>query len=64
MKPAAGLTDHGVMAGVRIVKRGVFRQPVLHIQTGAWTFEDEMSHTSVSLTQAGFSVLISVNVGA
>ena len=52
------------MGAVRIVRRGVFRQPVLHVQAGAGTFEDQISHTLVSLTAAGLSVLISVNVEA
>jgi hypothetical protein len=64
MNPAAGLTHHGVIGAVRIAGLGVFRQPVLHIQAGAGTFEDQIGHILVSLTPAGFAVLISVNVAA
>jgi hypothetical protein len=64
MNPAAGLTHHGVIRAVRIAGLGVFRQPVLHIQAGAGTFEDQIGHIVVNLTPAEFSVLISVNVAA
>lgn len=43
MKPAASLADHGFVAAVRIV-RIRFVQPMLHVQTGQGTFEDEITH--------------------
>ena len=64
MNSAAGLTHHGVIGAARIAGLGIFRQPVLHIQAGARTFEDQIGHTLVSLTPAGFCALISVNVAA
>ena len=42
MKPAAGLADHGFIGALRIVRRDVIRQPVLHVHSGPGTFEDDV----------------------
>src|ERR1700694_4149913 len=64
MQPAASLADHGFVAGVRIAPFGFVSQPMLHVHTGAGTFEDEIIHRDVSLTSARSRVLTFVNVRA
>lgn len=44
MKAAAGLADHSFVIGGGIVRSGIVSQPVLHVHTGARTFEDNMTH--------------------
>jgi hypothetical protein len=46
VKPAASLADRGFVAAVRIVRRGIVRQPVLHVHPGPRTFEDDIAHNA------------------
>jgi hypothetical protein len=42
MQPGAGLTDDGLVGALRII-RGI-RQPMLYVQSGLRTFEDDVAH--------------------
>jgi hypothetical protein len=48
MKPATGLTDHGFVAALGIVRCDLIRQPVLHVHSGAGTFEDDVVHVAAN----------------
>jgi hypothetical protein len=45
MKPAAGLADHGVAGRGRIFRLRIV-QPMLHVQAGVWTFENDITQKS------------------
>ena len=53
MQPVAGLADHGFVTGWRIVHG--FIQPVLYVQAGMRTSEDEITHNQAVWPLPDFS---------
>ena len=44
MEPRAGLADHCFIGAMRIVRRHLLGDPVLHVHAGAGTFENDIGH--------------------
>ena len=59
MQPAAGLADHGLEGALRIVDGWFIRQPVLHVQAGGGTFEDDIAHTA---SQSGIDTVVRLDL--
>jgi hypothetical protein len=46
MKPVTRLADYGFVGRRRVLRLGIV-EPVLHVQAGIRTFEDDITHRSV-----------------
>ncbi|NPV25503.1 hypothetical protein [Bradyrhizobium aeschynomenes] len=50
VKPGAGLANHGFVSACGVAWLRLF-QPMLHVHPGPRTFEDQITHTSLSVCQ-------------